>query len=59
LQKLNVALIYGDNNDVHVIKDVILSDKDELNMVSVDFAGPVKAILPNWDDHAFLLQEYD
>lgn len=56
---MNVALIHGDNNEVHVIKDVIISDKDELNTVTVDFAGPVKAVLPNWDDHAFILQEYD
>jgi len=56
---LNVALIHGDNYDVHVIKDVIISDKDELNTVAVDFQGPVKAILSNWDDHAYVLQEYD
>ena len=37
LQKLNVALIHGDNFDVHVIRDVIISDKDELNEVKVDF----------------------
>lgn len=59
LHKLNIALIHGDNNDVHVIKDVIISDKDELNTITVDFAGPVKAVIPNWDDHAFVLQEYD
>jgi hypothetical protein len=56
---LNVALIHGDNNEVHVIKDIVLSDKEELNTVNLDFAGPVKAVLPNWDDHAFVLQEYD
>lgn len=56
---MNVALIHGDNFDVHVIRDVIISDKDELNEVKVDFQGPVKAILSNWEDHAYTLQEYD
>ena len=55
LQKLNVALIHGDNYDVHVIRDVIISDKDEINVVNVDFKGPVKAILSNWDDYAYIL----
>lgn len=59
MQKMNIALIHGANLDVHVIKDVIISDKEELNTINVDFNGPVHAILSNWDDHAYTLQEYD
>lgn len=59
MQKLNVALIHGDNLDVHVIRDVIISDKEELNVINVDFNEPVLAVIPNWEDHAYTLQEYD
>lgn len=59
LQKINVALIHGDNLDVHVIRDIIISDKEELNAIAIDFNQPVKAIIPNWEDHGYTLQEYD
>jgi hypothetical protein len=42
-----------------VIEDVVLSDKEELTEVKVDFAGPVRAIFHNYGDHAYLLTRYD
>lgn len=58
-QKLNVALYHGDNLEVHVIRDIVLSDKEALTKVNVDFAGPVRAIFHNHEDQAYLLTRYD
>lgn len=59
MQKLNIGLIHGENNEVHVIENVIISDKEEMNAVVVNFNGPVHAVIPNWNDHAYFLQDYD
>jgi hypothetical protein len=58
-QKLNVALYHGENLDVHVIRDIVISDKEALTKVDVDFAGPVRAIFHNYEDHAYILTRYD
>lgn len=58
-QKLHIALYHGDDSEPHIIKDVIISDREELNKIEVDFNGPVKAILHNFEDHAYALTRYD
>jgi len=58
-QKLHIALYHGDDSEPHIIKDVIISDREELNKIEVDFKGPVKAILHNFEDHAYALTRYD
>ena len=57
-QKLNVAL-YDANMEQTVIQDIIISDKEELTPVKVEFAGPVSAILVNFGDHAYAKVRYD
>jgi hypothetical protein len=42
-----------------VIEDIVISDKEELTQVDVNFPGPVKAIIHNYGDHAYLLTRYD
>lgn len=59
LQKINIALVHGEDCQLHVIKDVIISDKEEITTVKTDFEGPVKAVLSNWGDYGYILQEYD
>lgn len=57
-QKLN-AVFYDEDFKAHVIKDIILSDKDSLNHVEYDFKGPVKAVIINHDAHAFAKVRFD
>jgi len=42
-----------------VIQDIIISDKEALTPVKVEFAGPVSAILVNFGDHAYAKVRYD
>lgn len=42
-----------------MIEDIVLSDKEELTKVEVGFTGPVRAIIHNYGDHAYLLTRYD
>jgi len=58
MQKLNVA-IYDQNMQKQVIRDVILSDQEEVTEVACDFAGPYKAIVVNDGDYAFCKVSYD
>lgn len=57
-QKINLA-VYDNDMVPHVIMDVVLSDKDAVNPVIVDFKGPVKAIIINHDDHGYCKIRFD
>jgi aminopeptidase N len=57
-QKLNVAF-YDNDFKVHVIKDIIISDKNALNQVEFEFQGPVSAIIINFDEHAYAKIRFD
>lgn len=37
----------------------MISDKEEMTSVKVDFKGPVRAIIHNYEDHAYVLTRYD
>ena len=39
-QKLNLA-VYDNEFKPHVVKDIVISDKEELNKIEVEFKGPV------------------
>jgi len=41
------------------VKDIVLSEKEALNAVIVDFKGPVKAIVINHDDHGYCKVRFD
>lgn len=43
----------------HIIDDIIISDKDEINDVKVDFSGAIRAIFINYEDHGYALIRYD
>ena len=58
-QKLSVGL-YNESLKCHVIKDIVLSDKEELNPVDIGgFCSSVKAIVVNHGDHAYAKIRYD
>lgn len=58
MQRIDVALYDKDFNQI-IIKDVILSDTNELNDVEVIFKGPVQAILINVNDHGYAKVRFD
>lgn len=58
MQKVKIALFHGEDLQAHVV-DVLISDKEEMNKVIVDFDGPVRAIFTNYEDHAYALTRYD
>ena len=57
-QRLNVAL-YDSEMKPQVVENIILSDKSEINSVTVDFKGPVKAVVINHGDHAYAKVRFD
>ncbi len=57
-QKLDVAF-YDEQMRPHLVRDVILSDKTEINQVNVEFKFPVQAIVINSGDHAYAKIRYD
>lgn len=57
-QKIDIAL-YDENYKPHIIKDVVLSDKNEFTKVTVGYTGPVKAILINHGDHGYAKIHFD
>jgi len=57
-QKIDVA-VYDQNYQPHVIKGVVLSDKDEMTKVDVDYKGAVKGILVNHGDHGYAKVHFD
>ena len=58
MQKVDVA-VYDKNFVPHIIKGVILSEKDPLNVVPFTFDKPVSAIVINVNDHAYAKVRYD
>ena len=57
-QKVNVAF-YDENFQPHVVQNIVLSEKEELNAVSIDFKFPIKAVIINHDDHAYAKVRFD
>jgi aminopeptidase N len=57
-QKLNVAF-YDHNFNAHVIKDIVISERTELNPVEFEYKGPVSAIIINFDEHAYSKVRFD
>lgn len=57
-QKLNVAF-YDNDFKAHVIRDIVISDKNALNQVEFEFKGPVSAIIINFDEHAYTKVRFD
>lgn len=57
-QKLNVA-VYDNDLKSHVTENIVISDKEELNQIEVEFKGPVKAIIINHGDHAYAKVRFD
>ena len=51
--------IYDEEFKAHVVNDIILSDKDQLNKVEFSFNSPVKAIIINYDGHGFCKVRFD
>lgn len=50
---------YDNDFKAHVVKDIVISDKNALNPVQVDFTGPVQAIIINYDEHAYAKVRFD
>jgi hypothetical protein len=57
-QLIDISLYQEDGKAV-IIKDVILSDKDSITDVQVEFKGPVKAIILNYNDLAYAQMHFD
>ena len=55
---MNVAF-YDENFQPHVVQNIVLSEKEELNAVSIDFKFPIKAVIINHDDHAYAKVRFD
>jgi len=57
--------IYDNDYKLHMIKDFVLSDLNETNLVTYDFInkmgyfGPVKAVILNQDDHVYSKIRFD
>ena len=50
---------YDNNFEPHVVTNIVLSEKEALNSVAVDFSVPIKAIIINHDDHAYAKVRFD
>ena len=57
-QKLDIAL-YDTDFKPHVIKDIIISDTEELTPVKLEESIAVKAIIINHQDHAYAKLRFD
>lgn len=57
-QKIDVA-VYDSEFKPHVIKDVMISNKDALTDIEVPFLGRVTAINVNENDHAYAKTRFD
>ena len=57
-QKLDVAF-YDESLTAHVIRDVVISEKEQLNPLDVAFDFPVKAVIVNHGDHAYAKVRFD
>lgn len=57
-QKIDVA-VYDADFKPHVIKDVMISNKDALTDIEVPFQGKVTAINVNENDHAYAKTRFD
>ena len=60
MRKHKVSVAFYDNNfEPHVVTNIVLSEKEALNSVAVDFSVPIKAIIINHDDHAYAKVRFD
>jgi len=50
---------YDEELKAHMIKNVVISEKEQLNKVEFDFNFPVKAIIINHGDHAYCKVRFD
>ena len=50
---------YDENFKAHIIKDIVISDKEALNKVTVDIKVPVKAVFINHGSHAYSKLRFD
>jgi len=57
-QKIDVA-VYDENFVPHVVKDILISEKDALNDVNLNFNQPVTAVIINVNDHGYAKVRYD
>ena len=58
-QKIDVALFDEDFNE-HVIKDVVLSESEEINAIDIKgFDKPVAAVFVNVNDHGYCKTRFD
>lgn len=57
-QKIDVA-VFDEHFEAHIVKDILLNDKEALNDVALQFHGPVSAIIINVNDHGYCKVRYD
>ena len=57
-QKIDLA-VYDEHFHPHVVKDILISEKDALNDVALHFDKPVTAIIINVNDHGYAKVRYD
>jgi len=52
--------LYDNSYKPYIIKDIVISDEVELtNVTTLNYSGPVKAILINYDDHGYAKLHFD
>jgi aminopeptidase N len=57
-QKIDLA-VYDEHFQPHVVRDILISEKDALNDVALHFDKPVTAIIINVNDHGYAKVRYD
>jgi aminopeptidase N len=57
-QIMDIA-VYDNDYKEHIIRDVLIDDKQALSEVKFNFSFPVKAVMLNHDDHAYAKIRYD
>jgi aminopeptidase N len=57
-QKIDVA-VFDAHFEPQFVKDILLSDKDALNDVALQFNQPVSAVIINVNDHGYCKVRYD
>jgi len=57
-QKIDLA-VYDEHLHPHVVKDILISEKDALNDVILNFDKPVSAVIINVNDHGYAKVRYD
>lgn len=57
-QKIDVA-VYDENFEPHFVKDVMISDREQLNDIEIPYNGKITVINVNANDHAYAKVRYD